>query len=584
MDRRGRRFLSLRRWVALVALQLFFVPTLALGSESDDASASVGSRETTIQLAEDLLLVPIRNGAPKAEVSLFVGEKRVRRFVAALAHTVDDVSFWAYVDARPFRGELLRVVVEGPAPSRVVLIRQGDTYPGQEALYRETHRPRFHFTSRRGWNNDPNGLVHYRGEWHLFYQHNPVGWAWDNMHWGHAVSDDLVHWRELGDTLFPWTDHAKGHVYSGSGFVDWHNTSGFQDGDHPPLVVAFTDTEAGESLAYSNDRGRTFTAYPGNPVVEHKGRDPKILWHEPTGRWVMAVYDETEERSIDFYSSADLREWRFESRLPGFYECPELLELPIDGGPETRWIVFAADGQYVLGSFDGRVFSPEHDGKHSLWYGNFYASQVYSDAPDERWIQVGWARGNEYPGMPFNQGMTVPVELSLRDTPDGPRLFAEPVPELRTLRREHTSRPAVNLAGRGQRPLGPRDRRLRDRHAPAARGRGRRHLDNRRGQASSRRGAGGRCAAASSRLPSSWTGRGGFAFRSWSTGARSRSLGPRAESPSQKEYCFPSDASLSRSRRADRPGCSPSTSGSWRASGPRERLVPSVGLGLALLL
>jgi fructan beta-fructosidase len=160
----------------------------------------------------------------------------------------------------------------------------------------------------------------------------------------------------------------------------------------------------------------------------------------------MAVYDETEERSIDFYSSADLREWRFESRLPGFYECPELLELPIDGGPETRWIVFAADGQYVLGSFDGRVFSPEHDGKHTLWYGNFYASQVYSDAPDERWIQVGWARGNEYPGMPFNQGMTVPVELSLRDTPDGPRLFAEPVPELRTLRREHTSRPAVNLA------------------------------------------------------------------------------------------------------------------------------------------
>jgi fructan beta-fructosidase len=406
----------------------------------------VGSRETTLQLAKDLLLVPIRNGAPKAEVSLFVGEKRVRRFVAALADTVDDVSFWAYVDARPFRGELLRVVVEGPAPSRVVLIRQGDTYPGQEELYRETHRPRFHFTSRRGWNNDPNGLVHYRGEWHLFYQHNPVGWAWDNMHWGHAVSDDLVHWRELGDTLFPWTDHAKGHVYSGSGFVDWHNTSGFQDGDHPPLVVAFTDTEAGESLAYSNDRGRTFTAYPGNPVVEHKGRDPKILWHEPTGRWVMAVYDETEERSIDFYSSADLREWRFESRLPGFYECPELLELPIDGGPETRWIVFAADGQYVLGSFDGRVFSPEHDGKHSLWYGNFYASQVYSDAPDERWIQVGWARGNEYPGMPFNQGMTVPVELSLRDTPDGPRLFAEPVPELRTLRREHTSRPAVNLA------------------------------------------------------------------------------------------------------------------------------------------
>ena len=445
MDGRGRWFLARRRWAALVALHLFLAPTGALASDSDGASRSVGSREMALRLADELLLVPIRNGAPKAEVSLFVGETRVRRFEAALADSVDDVSFWAYLDVRPFRDELMRVVVEGPSPSRVVLIRQGDAYPGQEELYHETYRPRFHFTSRRGWNNDPNGLVHYRGEWHLFYQHNPVGWSWDNMHWGHAVSEDLVHWRELGDALFPWSEHARGHVFSGSGFVDWKNTSGFQDGDDPPLVVAFTDTEAGESLAYSNDRGRTFTVYAGNPVVEHKGRDPKIVWHEPTGRWVMAVYDETEERSIDFYSSANLREWRFESRLPGFYECPELLELPTEGGAETQWIVFAADGQYVLGSFDGRVFSPNHDGKHALWYGNFYASQVYSDAPDGRWIQVGWARGNEYPGMPFNQGMTVPVELSLRQAPDGPRLFAEPVSELRSLRRAHTSRPAAAL-------------------------------------------------------------------------------------------------------------------------------------------
>ena len=117
---------------------------------------------------------------------------------------------------------------------------------------------------------------------------------------------------------------------------------------------------------------------------------------------------------IDFYSSADLKEWRFESRLPGFYECPELVELPVDGGPETRWIVFAADGEYVLGAFDGRVFRPDHEGKHRLWYGNFYASQLYSDAPDGRRVQIGWARGNDYPGMPFNQGMTVPVDLSLR--------------------------------------------------------------------------------------------------------------------------------------------------------------------------
>ena len=229
-------------------------------------------------------------------MSLFVDGKRVRHFNAELAGSEDDVSFWAYFDLRPFEGGQARVVATGPEPSRVELVRQGDSYPGEEELYAETWRPQFHFTSRRGWNNDPNGLVFYEGEWHLFYQHNPVGWAWDNMHWGHAVSPDLVHWRELGDALFPWSDDARGHVFSGGGFIDWKNTSGFQEGDEPPLVVAFTDTEAGESLAYSNDRGRTFTAYAGNPVVEHKGRDPKILWHEPTGRWVMVVYDETEER------------------------------------------------------------------------------------------------------------------------------------------------------------------------------------------------------------------------------------------------------------------------------------------------
>jgi fructan beta-fructosidase len=380
------------------------------------------------------------------EVSLFVGGQRVRRVNAELAHDEREVSFWAFLDLRPFGGQTARLVASGPDASRADLIRQGDSYPGEDVLYAETWRPQFHFTPRRGWNNDPNGLVYFQGEWHLFFQHNPVGWGWDNMHWGHAVSGDLVHWRELGDVLLPWSPQVRGHVFSGGGLVDWKNTSGLQEGDEPPLVVAFTDTEAGESLAYSHDRGRTFTVYPGNPVVRHEGRDPKILWHEPSGRWVMVVYDESEERSIAFYSSPDLKEWRFESRLPGFFECPELVELRLDGGPETRWIVFAADGEYVVGGFDGRVFTPAHEGKHRLWYGNFYASQLYSDAPDGRRVQIGWARGNDYPGMPFNQGMTVPVDLSLRSTPDGPRLFAAPVPELQALRGQSRTLARVEMS------------------------------------------------------------------------------------------------------------------------------------------
>jgi len=428
---------------ACLAFALLAAPATPTPSGPD--SPGPEQRTTSFVVTDDLLLVPVRNGAEKAQVSLFVDGRRVRHFNAELASTEHDVSFWAFLDLRPFEGGQARVAVSGPSPSRVDLVRQGDSYPGQEELYEEAWRPRFHFTSQRGWNNDPNGLVYFEGEWHLFYQHNPVGWGWDNMHWGHAVSDDLVHWRELGDALFPWSDDARGHVFSGGGFIDWKNTSGFGDGDRPPMIVAFTDTGAGESLAWSLDRGRTLTPWKGNPVLEHEGRDPKILWHEPTGRWVMVVYDESEERSIDFYSSADLKDWRFESRLPGFFECPELVELPVDGGPETRWVVFAADGEYVLGAFDGRVFRPDHPGKHRLWHGNFYASQIYSDAPGGRRVQIGWARGNDYPGMPFNQGMTAPVDLSLRETADGPRLFAEPVPELRSLRADHHSRPASEL-------------------------------------------------------------------------------------------------------------------------------------------
>jgi fructan beta-fructosidase len=445
----GRRHRGRTLWarisflaVGLIAAGLAVPAVFAAASRE---SPDTAREDKTFTITDDLLLLPIRNGAEKARVSLLVDEAPVRHLNVELADSEAATSFWAYLDLRPFEGGSARVVVEGPDPSRVELVRQGNEYPGEEDLHRETYRPRFHFTSARGWNNDPNGLVYHRGEWHLFYQHNPVGWSWDNMHWGHAVSDDLVHWRELGEALHPWSDQARGHVFSGSGFVDWQNTSGFQDGDAPPLVVAFTDTGAGESLAYSNDRGRTLTVYEGNPVVEHEGRDPKVVWHEPTGRWVMAVYDEAEGRAIAFYSSADLKQWRLESRLPGFYECPELLELPIDGGPRKRWVVFAADGEYVLGSFDGRAFRPDHEGKHRLWYGDFYASQVYSDAPDGRRVQIGWARGNEYPGMPFNQGMTVPVDLSLRQTRDGPRLFAEPVPELVSLRADHRARPAAEL-------------------------------------------------------------------------------------------------------------------------------------------
>jgi fructan beta-fructosidase len=251
------------------------------------------------------------------------------------------------------------------------------------------------------------------------------------MHWGHAVSTDLVHWKELPIALYPrsFGDWA----FSGSAVVDSGNTSGLKKGSEDVLIAAYTSTGRGECIAYSNDRGRTWTDLPENPVVRHQGRDPKLLWHAPSKRWVMAVYDEHAGKQwIAFHSSVDLTKWQFHSRIEGFFECPDLFELTLDDKASKKWVLYAADGKYVVGEFDGKEFRKE-SGKHTLWHGNFYAAQTYSDAPDGRRIQIGWANGITFPGSSWNQQMTVPCELILRKTAVGPRMFALPVKELDSL-------------------------------------------------------------------------------------------------------------------------------------------------------
>ena len=223
-----------------------------------------------------------------------------------------------------------------PALEKTHRSTQGDGRVPQQTAYTERYRPQFHFTARRNWLNDPNGCVFYDGEYHLFFQHNPSGLDWGNMTWGHAVSTDLVHWRQLSHALLPYGD---GTIFSGSAVVDSKNLSGLGHGQEGLLVAAFTHARKpfGQAIAFSHDRGRTWERYAdGEHVVPNQGlddgeRDPKVLWHEPSRKWVMVLW--VQRNRARFFTSSDLRQWRHASDVvaQGFYECPDLFELPVDG-------------------------------------------------------------------------------------------------------------------------------------------------------------------------------------------------------------------------------------------------------------
>ena len=323
----------------------------------------------------------------------------------------------------------------------------------------EPFRPQFHFSPQRNWMNDPNGMVFYEGEWHLFYQHNPYGDKWGHMSWGHAVSRDLVHWEHLPLAL---AEEDGIMIFSGSAVVDWKNTSGFGRKGKPPLVAIYTGHREGrqdQRIAFSNDRGRTWTKVPGPVLDLHMAdfRDPRVFWHEATSRWVMAVALPNEKK-VSFYTSPDLKQWKYVGEFGpagatgGQWECPDLFTLPVEGGGR-KWVLIVninpggpAGGsgtQYFIGNFDGKRFVADTGVKEILWadYGpDFYAGVSWSDVPksDGRRVWLGWMSNwlyaQDVPTSPWRSAMTVPRELMLRRTPGGLRLVQKPVTELKKLR------------------------------------------------------------------------------------------------------------------------------------------------------
>ena len=404
----------------------------------------------TLSITHRYLWLPVKNDASMRRLRLFSEGHEIRAFDIELAET--DVDFWVSCDLGSWLGCDVTLAIDGVDDPRALLaaLTQGDTPVDADGLYREALRPQYHFSSQRGWINDPNGLVTYQGTYHLYYQHNPYGWKWGNMHWGHAVSTDLVHWTELGDALYP---DALGTMFSGSAVVDWADTAGLQTGAEPPIVCMYT--AAGEPftqcLAASNDGGRTLVKVADNPVLGHViggNRDPKVIWHAASGQWVMALFLDGHEYAL--FSSPDLQTWRELQRYThgDDWECPDFFPLPVDGNPEdVRWLFWGAEGYYQLGSFDGEAFRPEGAIRRYNWGGNAYAAQTYSDIPveDGRCIQVAWLRMT-MPGMPFNGCMAFPCELTLRTTPEGIRLFSQPVRELEVLHRRAHHWEQVGLA------------------------------------------------------------------------------------------------------------------------------------------
>jgi fructan beta-fructosidase len=399
-----------------------------------------------------------------------------------------------------------RLLAALPVVSVAVACAPGQPQPGAEVqaepgaaadaapTYRERFRPQYHFTPPANWMNDPNGMVYYDGEYHLFYQHNPFGDKWGHMSWGHAVSPNLVHWEHLPVAI----PEANGVMaFSGSAVVDWNNTSGFGRDGKPPLVAIYTghrETNQSQYIAYSNNRGRTWTVYDGNPVLDigrKDFRDPKVFRHEPQQRWVMVVAL-PDQHKVSFYSSPDLKQWTHLSdfgpaaAVGGVWECPDLFELPVDGDPNnTRWVLIVSLNpgsisggsgmQYFVGHFDGTRFTADSPAPgittagmpldSLLWadYGrDFYAAVSWSDVPreDGRRLWLGWMNNWRYaqdiPTSPWRSVQSLPRMLALRTTSHGIRMVQQPVSELRRLRgprRTLAAQPiaegSTSLAGQG---------------------------------------------------------------------------------------------------------------------------------------
>ncbi len=428
----------------------------------------LGTDNTLVRVAGEgkYLILPIQENIDDAKINVIVDNEIVKTFYARLAKSKTD--FTVPFDLTPYKGKRVELLVETPQGRENVREAKGDVCwkameisDSFDTTNREKYRPAYHHTPRYGWMNDPNGMFHKDGKWHLYYQHNPYGSKWQNMTWGHSVSSDLVNWEHLPIAVEP---DGLGSIFSGSCAIDTEGTAGYG----PGAVVAMY-TSAGrsqvQSLAGSTDGGLTFDKYEGNPVLplDSEARDPNMWWNPDTKEWTLILAHALDHEMLIF-TSPDLKEWTLQSSFgkgigaqDGVWECPDLFELPAPGGKGTKWVLICninpggpfggSAAQYFIGDFDGKTFKADTDKNGNVptkWmdYGkDHYATVSWSDAPAGRRVAIGWMSNWEYaaevPTQQFRSANTLPREMKLFKGADGDIYLASvPVQELEALRGE----------------------------------------------------------------------------------------------------------------------------------------------------
>lgn len=422
----------------------------------------------SLDVTEDYLLLPIQDDAPEGKICV-VKDNEQKGTLMNVRLARERVDSYVPFALSAYKGQHISIEIQG-VPETALCWKELQLSGSFDMANKESFRPVYHHTPAYGWMNDPNGMFYKDGVYHLYFQYNPYGSVWGNMHWGHSTSTDLMHWKFEGCAIVP---DAWGAIFSGSCVVDHENTAGFGKEAVVAFYTSAKSTPWGDiqmqSMAYSLDNGKTFTKYEGNPILissEKDFRDPKVFWYAPGKHWVMML---AVGQHMEIYSSVNLKEWKKESEFGamqgahgGVWECPDLVEIPVEGTREKKWVLICnlnpggpfggSAAQYFVGSFDGKKFVNESptQTKWMDWGKDNYATVTWNNAPDGRCIALGWMSNWQYannvPTRQYRSANTLARDLTLYR--EGQELYLKSTPssEVKKARGKKVSIPSFRVS------------------------------------------------------------------------------------------------------------------------------------------